>query len=134
MIIKKTSWHYKLISWFDVSPSDSLCPYVRQLLTYIVISLLLCFVAVGVAILFGWAPLHVLLALMGIIAISANQLAVGVIIWAIYTLAGVILGGRYLLKKYRECNPYSPVLKEPNIVMAYIKAKKEKFCPTLKFE
>lgn len=134
MIIKKTSWHYKLISWFDVSPSDSLCPYVRQLLTYIALSLVLCCIAVAVAIIFGWAPLHVLLALMGIIAISANQLTVGLVIWAIYTVAGVILGGRYLRKKHRERNPYNPVLKEPNLVMAYIKAKKEKFCPTLTFE
>lgn len=132
MNIKKTSWHYKLINFFDFSPAHSLCPYVRQLLTSICISLLLVAVGIAMVAVFVWAPLHLVLGLIGVMAISANQITVGLIVWAIYTLAGVIIGGKYMRMKYRLRNPV--VEKEPGIVMAYIKAKKEKICPTLNFE
>lgn len=131
MNIKKSSWHYKMIEWFGHTPSDSLCPYVRQILLALALSLFLIAIASAIFIVFVWNPLHVLAALMGIVSITPNSLAIGLIAWAAYAVAGVVFGGKYLRKKYRERNPV--VETEPNIVMAYIKAKKEKFCPTLKF-
>lgn len=132
MIIKKTSWHYKLLTWLDFTPNRSLCPYVRQILAALAIVVFLAVGAVAMFWVFVWSPLHVLAALAGVVSITPNQLAVGLIAWAIYTLAGVIIGGKYMRVKYRERNPV--VEKEPNIVVAYIKAKKDKICPTLNFE
>lgn len=132
MIIKKSSWHYKMIAWFGHTPSDSLCPYVRQILLVLALSAFLAAIAVAVFIVFVWNPLHVLAALMGIVSITPNALGVGLIAWAAYAVAGVIFGGKYLRKKYRERNPVQD--KEPNLIMAYIKAKKDKFCPTLDFQ
>jgi predicted membrane protein len=132
MIIKKTSWHYKLIQWFGHTPSDSLCPYVRQILLAFALSLFLIAIASCIFIVFVWNPLHVLAALMGIVSINANALMIGLVAWAVYAIVGIVMGGKYLRKKYREKNPV--VEKEPNIVMAYIKAKKDKICPTLNFE
>jgi hypothetical protein len=131
MNIKKTSWHYKLIKFFDFYPSNSLCPYVRQILAALAISAFLVIVAIAMFVVFVWSPGHVLLALMGIVGITAKELGLGLMVWGIYALAGIVFGGHYLRKKHRERNP---VEKEPNIVMAYIKAKKEKICPTLNFE
>lgn len=133
MNIKKTSWHYQLIKWFGASPSDSLCPYVRQILLYVAVSLFLVVIAVAIGIVFVWNPLHVVAAAFGLVAISPDALFVGCLVWAAYAVIGIWYGGRYLWKLYKARNPYQPVLKEPNIVVAYIKAKKEKFCPTLKF-
>lgn len=132
MIIKKTSWHYKLIKWCGHTPSDSLCPYVRQILMALALSLFLIVIASCVFVVFVWNPLHVLAALMGIVSITPNALMVGLIAWAVYAVAGIVFGGKYLRKKYRERNPV--VEKEPNIVMAYLKAKKDKFCPSIDFE
>lgn len=133
MIIKKSSWHYKMIEWFGHTPSNSLCPYVRQILLGIALSVFMAAVAVAVFIVFVWNPLHVLAALMGIVSITPNQLMVGLIGWAVWALLGIFVGGHWLRKWNRERNKSKPE-KEPNLIMAYIKAKKDKFCPSLDFQ
>lgn len=133
MIIKKTSWHYKLLEFLDFNPKASLCPYVRQLVLACLLVLFNLVVATAIFIVFVVQPIHVLLALAGLMAITSNALAIGLIGWALWVLLGIFVGGHWLRKWNRERNKSKPV-KEPNIVMAYIKAKKDKICPTLNFE
>lgn len=133
MIIKKTSWHYKLIKFFDFRPSNSLCPYVRQLVLACLLVLFNIAVGIAISIVFVLQPIHVLLALAGLMVITPNALAIGLIGWAVWVLIGIFVGGHWLRKWNRERNKSKPET-EPNIVMAYIKAKKEKICPTIDFE
>jgi hypothetical protein len=135
MNIKKTSWHFKLVAFFNDSyPSSSLCIYIRQLIIAMGMALFLAVICVAGLIVFVGAPLQAIAGWFGLISITKGELIAGGVVLGVYLAAGVVSGAVWSWKQYRARNPYKkPLPKEPNIVMAYIKAKKEMFCPQIKF-
>lgn len=150
MIISKNSWHYKLLTdkmfgffnpvFYDMDISRSLCIYFWQVILVIALRILLAIIVIS--------PLHVLLAfgLDGHVVTGSGILDIfffinfltGLIVSGLLGLS-IVLGSLKLIywkieeylpeKKKQEKKP-----KQPNILVEYIKAKKEKVCPMIEFK
>jgi hypothetical protein len=140
MEINRNSWHYRLLKFSDTVPSTSLCLYFWQValvvpikgLVVAVFGSLLGVCLVTFLLLFA-APLATLLFfLISDLPPSSDWVLLnllGAIIW----LIPIVLFGEVAVKKIlrnKETN-YTP--KEPNILLEFLKAKKEKICPLIQF-
>lgn len=155
MNINVNSWHYKLVKNTFTSSKGvprSLCPYVRAVIYRV---LFLSAVGTGLTIMLSNMLLEPMIAwgATGVWAYVASFF--GSILFLAVILAGacaVVFGGvwawqrisewwsdrKYDKKVERErqaeidrANGIEP--KQPNIVWAFVKAKHDKFCPTLNF-
>jgi hypothetical protein len=142
MNISKRSWHYRYMDWlgFNVRGTHSLCIYFWKLafaLTVLPISMgvialvLLTFVLGAVTL-----PLH----MMGLIdlqlipeGVSVALRVCGFVGWIglIYFLSNVLITYAYRNLKARRNSTAPP--QEPNVFIAYIKAKKQKVCPIIDY-
>lgn len=134
MKISKDSWHYEMVSFYlkESSPSDSLCIYFWQVVGLSIFTLVtFCVIA---AVLF--------ISIKVLVFIPVELTINGYLIIYAYWLSGF-----YLLQKILQELPeestvgktfrYTPwknsVDKEPNIVLEYVRAKKQKICPKIDF-
>lgn len=150
MIIKESSWHYKAMEFVDIKHSKSLCIYFWQLMLLLPIKVafalvvLTFFLGAGFAVLsaavsplivpffFPEAMFNASDDLTGWTEYFSVTFAMGVFGWFIASLFGIFkliqLGFRWLAGR--------PIknASEPTLVGEYIKAKKEKVCPRIRFE
>jgi len=150
MIIKKDSWHYKLLDFFGDSPwewgyhgSFGLCPYCRRVFLALFKALVVClvllvplfFVAAYIAFCFGY-PISgqpFLLAGAGAAVIAFTAFIAINVCW------GDLLRGkenaflqRISIKKSFERKPKKP--KEPGLIRVWLKAMHDKVCPSITLE
>ena len=147
MIIKKDSWHYKLLDFFGDLPwelkrhgSFGLCPYCRRVFLALFKALVVClvllvplFFVVGyIAFCFGYLisrqPVELAGAGAAIIAFSAF---IGInVCWGdlIKEKEGAFLQ-RLSIKKTYERKP-----KEPSLIREWFKAIHDKVCPSITLE
>lgn len=150
MQINKDSWHYNLVTMNGAERAPrSLCPYFWKGVWH---AFLLLF-AVCAVVFVGWAcgiDLSTwLFAQCGVILSSAAAFIPGMIIgWlmlsAIFGAIFCIGYGIYRVvqnrkekkedEKWEAIRNGTYVEPQPNIIIAFIKARKEKFCPTLEFK
>ena len=139
MNISKTSWHYKVVAntfcsmdrWW---PSQSLCIYFWQVILRLVLGLALGLILVS--------------PLVTIITYVTGTIESSHVLVQLYASVGFVIGTLYLLgllvfifvllyegvgwvsrkfpKKHKEP-------KEPSLLLAYIKAKKDRVCPMITF-
>lgn len=150
MQINTNSWHYKLVTMNGAeSAPRSLCPYFWKGVwhTFLLV------IAIGGITLAGWGigvnTAIWLFAKCGVVLSSAAAIIPGVIVgWLILAAVfGTIFCIGYGIYKVisrrkekkeaaeweaRKNGTYVPP--QPNIIIAFIKARKEKFCPTLEFK
>jgi len=133
MIINKNSWHYKLVCHFSSgwAVPDSLCPYVRALILYMLLCVVMAFGAIALVVVFIWGPIQTWLGWAGLMQLNENQYTAGIVVHGIYVMGFL----SWLTKKFWIDKPTktSPP-KEPSIFMEYLKAKKQKLCPMLTFK
>ena len=147
MEISRKSWHYRLASDVYNIPHQSLCIYFWQVVSAAFVRILhigflmfmACFVIGFFAVPITWG-----LGELGWIkpVVPGEVAAVPIAIMSIAAAAALAIfllnGIKYLIEEYqykrKKKNRQKGVAKEPNLVVEYIRAKKQKVCPTLKFK
>lgn len=134
MKISKSSWHYWLVSRFnsEYNIPESLCPYVRKIITSGVLGILCIVVVLALLFFFIVSPVMFWLTKFGAIAASAEIMKIGTVSQAIWLFCICGLLGNLAKDKWKERRADAPA-KEPGVFMSYVKAKKQKFCPTIEF-
>jgi hypothetical protein len=138
MKISKQSWHYKANLW-DY-PHNNLCQYFWQ----VALSIGVRIVGWGLLLLAGFICLFILSYpfLIGFnvaeVTFNMHMMISSIVGWLIsMTLVGYYIDYRYYdnrLVKYLKRRKKAKENKEPGLVGAYLKAKKEKICPVLEFK
>lgn len=125
MKVNKNSWHYKILTerfcfmegWYECYISGSLCLYFWQVMFRL-------FLGVGLGLLvvsplFSWTII-----LLGLDPSVLGATGVLVLIMGLTaTSAAIYIGMEFIVSKE----------KEPNLVVEYIKSKKNKVCPIIEF-
>lgn len=133
MQIKTSSWHYRLIQFWQLGVPEGLCQYIRKVILAI---LLFPMSAVG----FVFFAVLGAFTLMSMIVPIATEVSPLLFIfgWTVALCAAVHIGAykraqgtqgfwtRDLFKRNQGCV-------EPNIFIQYLKAKKEKVCPKVEY-
>lgn len=147
MKISTKSWHYRLCRKVFSNPSNSLCIYFWQIPTAAVVyavATVFTFSLVGlvVAMYIAFLSMPILLNFMGIDWVGTLLLGcVSMVIW-LATLKEVYdhyyrcswdkVLWESTQKEKRLKEDYTK--KPPNLVFEYLKAKKDKICPTIEFD
>tara|TARA_B100000700_G_C14978708_1_gene825222 strand:- start:759 stop:1199 length:441 start_codon:yes stop_codon:yes gene_type:complete len=141
--INTDSWHYKLIMRYLSEPPKSLCVYPYTVIFFMALTAVIIAVLCTVAFLACYAVVTPLLVMFDVMDMSwkTNVSAVFVTIASVYI--GFVLFHSYYkerirvykYKKYYEKYGGDAIqeAKQPNIVLAYLKAKKEKICPKIEY-
>lgn len=149
MVIKESSWHYKAMKFMDINHSRSLCIYFWQLVLWFPLktafSLLVILFFAGAAfmvlsaavapiitpIFFPEAMFNASEDLTGWTEYFSIMFIMGCFGWFIASLIGFgkLIG---LVCRWLADRPIKKA-SEPTLVGEYIKAKKEKVCPTIRF-
>lgn len=150
MQINTNSWHYKLVTMNGAeSAPRSLCPYFWKgvwhtfLLAFAAFAV--CFAGWGVGVdVATWMFAQCGVALSSVAAIIPGLIVGWLMLAAIFGTIFLIGYGIYKVisrrKERKEAAEWEArkngtyVPPQPNIVIAFIKARKEKFCPTLEFK
>lgn len=150
MNINKTSWHYRLVTWNDTENAPrTLCPYfwkgVWNALLSLSVMFFIIFAGWGVGVdLATW-----LFAKCGVALTTIAGIVPGIIVgWLLIASAlGIIFTISYGIHKFfsnrkerkeeaeweaRKNGTY--VKPEPNIIWAFVKSRKQKYCPMLEFK
>lgn len=148
MNISRNSWHYRLadftMDFFSRSPSNSLCIYFWQVVLspFILVAgaaiILITLLALAVFVLYGLGCItNDLLVWVHVLPQTFKQLP-GIFNYrAIITsvIIDVSVIGFLIYKEYKsQCKTDEDDEKEPNFVVAFVKAKKEKICPFITFK
>ena len=133
MNISKRSWHYRYMDWlgFDVRGTHSLCIYFWKLVFALTVPPIFMGIATLVAL-----PLHY----MGLIdlkllpqLISGALIVCGVAGWVAVTLFLAWYLSEYAHKRSIARRNSTTAPQQPNVFIAYIKAKKQKVCPIIDY-
>lgn len=136
MDIKTSSWHYRLINFFFSKTPRSLCPYFWKVVGALIIAATISTALFGVV--FGTGMLF--LKQFGVTSgfwffagspvIGAISIVVGIVVMiAFFELSDYI--NDKIKKAIANTKPVED--KEPSLVVSFLKSKKEKICPNLKF-
>lgn len=134
--INKNSWHYRFVKWGveDGRMPRGLCEYTRTLMFACAMA---CLAVVLVCFGFWFMfvnPVQFWLVHFDVIQPQiAGDVGVAIAAHCIWLVMACICG----VLKYIDCRGKRPskykAPKQPSIIMAYIKAKKEKVCPNIEF-
>ena len=125
MKISKNSWHYRLINLFDIDHSYDLCSYFWQVIGSIFLLAILVLISASVV--------FCSFSIIGHFFIDGlmDYAVAGGILW-ICSLTIILIGEMQERKAKEEISNFKP--ENPSILVKWLKAKKEKICPILKFE
>jgi Na+-transporting methylmalonyl-CoA/oxaloacetate decarboxylase gamma subunit len=134
MNISKQSWHYGVVSnkfcfmdgWWA---SNSLCLYFWQVVMRISFGFLLCLLAVSPLVLIMQIALGSSPTLLGVLGLIIGLLYIFVLLIFIVLCIGEVY--RKVRRTFPHKEPKKP--SEPNILIEYIKAKKDKVCPMITY-
>lgn len=151
MNISRNSWHYRMtaftLDYFSRSPSNSLCLYFWQVVLspFILIGaaaiILMAILASAVVMLYGigaivndilvWANVlpHSFKQIPGIFNYRAVISSLLIVLVVVLYLLRTEIKNRLGIKERNEDEE-----KEPNFVIAFVKAKKQKICPVITFK
>lgn len=136
MDIKKSSWHYRIVDFIYAVPSSSLCNYFWQLALVLIVTTAIALGVYGASFAFGVMVVEEFLKSSVVLPFIVLPIIGAIAIVLIFLLS---FGFIYLWNKgktkysnyKREKRGKEP---EPDgILTSYIKAKKAKVCPQLKF-
>lgn len=150
MVIKQSSWHYKAMDFFDIDHSKSLCLYFWQVALWLPLKaaffLVVCLFFAGVAFVLlssALAPIITPIFFPEAMFSTSEDLTgwadyfnvafvIGCMGWSVAAMLGICklihMGCRWIAGR--------PIKKasEPTLFGEYIKTKKEKICPTIRFD
>lgn len=130
--IKKTSWHYRMIAATCDSgyPPRSLCGYSSALVFTLFWALIAICGALALLGLLVGGPIQLWLGVFGVMELTHDEFAFGFIGQGIWVLVGL---GWLITRFNKWMYSREPKTKQPSLIKAYIKAKKEKVCPVIEF-
>ncbi|UYD59231.1 hypothetical protein HPMBJEAJ_00116 [Aeromonas phage avDM6] len=136
MNIKTSSWHYRFVNSFFDSVPRSLCPYFWKvvwglmIVTGIILLLLMASFSIGVSILEFFAVNIGLIAMIASPFVGILAIVIVIAVMVFIAISWEIMKSKLRNKKWSNKNLHE---KKPSLVGSYIKARKEKICPTLNF-
>lgn len=164
MIINRTSWHYRLLSALDFNIPRSLCPYFWKTMFALAFSLIVIIVCcvifgamtygLGYAVFYN-VPLVELSLIDHLICVGVSLLidigitSIVLLFFYIFvrdfreTIHEKVYESRFLknIRKHDDYYDYQVAnkkgdfkVKKKNLLVEFLKAKKEKVCPTLEFK
>lgn len=129
MKIQKSSLHYRLLGFFDMSAPDNLCAYFWAVVFTAARGAIIFFMAIPAVICLLLSPWIALILYFFIgPSFGSGIFFVGVLGGVAYACLGII-GLCYVIRK-----TYGLVVPQDSVVVEYIKAKHRKICPLLDFE
>lgn len=134
---KRSSLHYRFVRKFWSHPSTSLCKYVWQFIFSVIGAITCILMAAMITFIFVLVPIGHILTAAGIydFGVEWKDALLPYIVWSCIMATGV---GALIVRgireyKWRNRHKVKPE-KEPNLFVEFVKAKKEKVCPIIKFE
>lgn len=130
MKISEQSWHYRLLNFCNYTPQRSLCLYFWQVVWSVLTTTVAVCIMTILAALFLYMMAMPVLAFLGVVTPGGY---ICVILWVV-VLAGIFedqIKNKYRDWQFREKKERKE--SEPNILSEWIKAKKNKVCPTIEF-
>lgn len=132
MKINTSSWHYRLLRAFDYWPENNLCGYVRQIIGALIMSVISAMLMLGVAF-FIITPIY-----CAIFQVGVHE-TVFCVFSALYLMFGAVAINTYRQMRLSGGIWHTPIFErkekdsQPNILVEFIRAKKQKICPTIEF-
>lgn len=144
MEISRKSWHYRVVEDVYSVPHQNLCIYFWQVASALVVRALhigfllfiACFVVMFFAVPITWG-IGELGWIEPVVETEIAMVPIAIMSMAAVAALGIFLMSciKYLIEEYQyKWKKKKLVAKEPNLVVEYIRAKKQKVCPTLKFK
>jgi hypothetical protein len=118
MEVSRSRWHYRYLDWLGWAKPTSLCPYFWKVVWAIFLT--------------GIAPV-VLLSIAGVMAwyhIWGPFVFIGVCALVVLFWVGIAFAAIYL----EDAKPWRKITQSDNLTVEFIRARKNKLCPTLTFK
>ena len=134
MNIKTSSWHYRFVNYMFTNVPHSLCPYFWKVVwgLMIVTGISLLFLAASFST--GMIILEFFAVNIGLVAtIAAPFVGIFAIVITIVVMVFIAISWESMKTKLRNKKWSKSHENKPSLVGSYIKARKEKICPTLNF-
>lgn len=155
MIINENSWHFKIYAAFNSTWNrpKTLCAYFWKTLIPVLAVSIIGFAILAAAVIIGQEILTKFFVFSSLWTLVPASIGVGILMIAVMALisVGAVIGPSWLLDKYNDRKYYKeiefiaqnqeriknglePIERKKSLIGEYLKARKEKVCPTLEYK
>lgn len=155
MIINENSWHFKIYAAFNSTWNrpKTLCAYFWKTLIPVLSVSIIGFAILAAVTIIGQEILTKFFVFSSLWTLVPASIGVGILMVAVmaFISAGLVIGPSWLLDKYNDRKYYKeiefiaqnqeriknglePIERKKSLIGEYIKARKEKVCPTLEYK
>lgn len=155
MIINENSWHFKLYAVFNSTWNrpKTLCAYFWKTLIPVLAVSIIGFAILAAVTIIGQEILTKFFVFSSLWSLVPASIGVGILMVAVmaFIATGLVIGPSWLLDKYNDRKYYKeiefiaqnqeriknglePIERKKSLIGEYLKARKEKVCPTLEYK
>lgn len=155
MIINENSWHYKIYAAFNSTWNrpKTLCAYFWKTFIPVLAVSIIGFAILAAAMIIGHEILIKFFIFSSLWTLVPASIGIGILIISVMVLiaVGAVIGPSWLLDKYNDRKYYKeieliaqnqeriknglePIERKKSLIGEYLKARKEKVCPTLEYK
>ncbi|AYD79302.1 membrane protein [Shigella phage phi25-307] len=155
MIINENSWHFKIYAAFNSTWNrpKTLCAYFWKTLIPVLSVSIIGFAILAAVVIIGQEILTRFFVFSSLWTLVPASIGVGILMVSVmaFISAGLIIGPSWLLDKYNDRKYYKeiefiaqnqeriknglePIERKKSLIGEYLKARKEKVCPTLEYK
>ncbi len=155
MIINENSWHFKIYAAFNSTWNrpKTLCAYFWKTLIPVLSVSIIGFAILAAVTIIGQEILTKFFVFSSLWTLVPASIGVGILMTSVmaFISAGLIIGPSWLLDKYNDRKYYKeiefiaknqeriknglePIERKKSLIGEYLKARKEKVCPTLEYK
>lgn len=155
MIINENSWHFKIYAMFNSTWNrpKTLCAYFWKTLIPVLSVSIIGFAILAAVAIIGQEILTRFFVFSSLWTLVPASIGIGILMVAVmaFISAGLVIGPSWLLDKYNDRKYYKeieliaqnqeriknglePIERKKSLIGEYLKARKEKVCPTLEYK
>lgn len=155
MVINENSWHFKIYAMFNSTWNrpKTLCAYFWKTLIPVLSVSIIGFAILAAVVIIGQEILTRFFVFSSLWTLVPASIGVGILIVAVmaFIATGLVIGPSWLLDKYNDRKYYKeieliaqnqeriknglePIERKKSLIGEYLKARKEKVCPTLEYK
>ncbi|QNI20606.1 hypothetical protein [Escherichia phage JN02] len=155
MIINENSWHFKIYAMFNSTWNrpKTLCAYFWKTLIPVLAVSIIGFAILAAVVIIGQEFLTRFFVFSSLWTLVPASIGVGILMVAVmaFIATGLVIGPSWLLDKYNDRKYYKeieliaqnqeriknglePIERKKSLIGEYLKARKEKICPTLEYK
>ncbi|XAO15008.1 hypothetical protein [Escherichia phage FL18] len=155
MIINENSWHFKIYTAFNSTWNrpKTLCAYFWKTLIPVLAASIIGFAILAAVTIIGQEILTKFFVFSSLWTLVPASIGVGILMVAVmaFIATGLVIGPSWLLDKYNDRKYYKeieliaqnqeriknglePIERKKSLIGEYLKARKEKVCPTLEYK